>query len=156
MRAGTPARGREEMPVNEAWLGTFHHVGVAVDDVAAAAAEYETRLGAVADAETFHDEAQGVRVRFLSLGGLRMELLEPAASPSPLDAVIRRGIALYHTCYEVDDLDPALQRLRDSGVKVISEPKPAVAFQGRRVAFVICRGLMIELLEKRPGGAAGD
>ncbi len=131
-------------------LGRFRHVGVAVRDVDAAAERFAALLGAVPDAEAVHDAEQGVRLRLIRLGDLQIELLEPAAEPSPLDSVIKHGLGIYHVCYEVDDLDAELSRLQASGVRTVSPPKPAAAFGGCRVAFVVCQGLMIELLES-PG-----
>ena len=130
-------------------LGPFHHVGVAVKDVDAAAAQFQALFGAVLKSGIIDDANQQVRLRFVEIGGLRIELLEPAADPSPLDSLIKRGIAIYHICHEVDDLDAALARLTASGAKVVSPPRPAIAFDNRRVAFVMCQGLMIELLESK-------
>lgn len=128
-------------------IGTFHHVGVAVHDLQTAAAQFRDVLGAVVESDVIHDEIQQVRLQFVRLGGLRIELLEPAADRSPLDALLKRGIAFYQVCYEVNDLDVSLDRLKAGGAKVVSEAKPAVAFDQRRVAFVMCQGVMIELLE---------
>ena len=128
-------------------LGGFHHVGVAVKDIRATARRLASVFGAESESEILHDPNQGVRLQFMRLGNLRIELLEPAAEPSPLDAILKRGIALYQICHEVEDLDAELARLSKSGVAVLSPPKPAVAFGGRRVAFVMCDGLIIELLE---------
>ena len=133
-------------------LGPLHHVGVAVRDIKAAAAQFEALLGADVESDIIHDPLQGVRAQFLTIGGLRIELLEPAADPSPLDSVLKRGVALYHTCHEVADLDATLARLTASGVKVVSPPKPAIAFANRRVAFIICQGMIIELLEEGTKG----
>ena len=130
-------------------LGSFHHVGVAVPDIRAAAEQFSTLFGAVPESEIFHDPSQGVRGQFFRLGDLRLELLEPAAQPSPLDSLLKRGIALYQICHEVEDLDAELVRLRKAGATVLSEPKPAVAFDDRRVAFVMSLGLVVELLEAR-------
>ena len=107
-------------------------------------------FSARSESETVHDRNQAVRVKFMRLGDLRVELLEPAERPSPLDSILERGIGLYHVCYEVDDLDGELSRLRAGGVKVVSPPKQAVALGDRRVAFVMYQGLMIELLEAKP------
>ncbi|MBN2559852.1 MAG: VOC family protein [Phycisphaerae bacterium] len=132
-------------------MGKFHHVGVAVKDIRSAAERFASLFGAVLDSEVFHDENQQVRGQFIRLGDLRIELLEPAGEPSPLDAILKRGIAIYQVCHEVEDLDADLARLREAGVAVLSPPKPAIAFGGRRVAFVMCQGLMIELLEAGSG-----
>lgn len=128
-------------------IGRFHHIGVAVRSIERAAATMGRQLGAGSRSEVVHDPVQGVRVCFLPLGELRIELIEPAAEPSPIDGVLKRGMGLYHVCYEVDDLDAVLARLRAGGATIVSKPKPAAAFDGRRIAFVMAHGLMVELLE---------
>lgn len=133
--------------MSEPRLGRLDHVGIAVANLELAVETYVRSLGAVADAETFADDNQHVRLRFLNLGGMRIELLQPDSEHSPLHNILKRGIGVYHVCYEVDDLDAGLARLQAEGVKVISPPKPAVAFDNRRVAFTMCQGFMVELLE---------
>ena len=133
--------------MSEPRLGRFDHVGIAVANLEHAVETYVRSLGAVAETETFSDENQQVRLRFLNLGGMRIELLQPDSERSPLNNILKRGIGIYHVCHEVDDLDAELERLKAEGVKVISPPKPAVAFGNRRVAFTMCQGLMVELLE---------
>ncbi len=127
--------------------GRFHHVGVAVDDLDAATAAYAESCGATVDGETFDDPLQQVRIRFLSLGGARIELLAPMSDKSHLSRILNRGIGVYHICYEVPNLDQTLADMQSGGAKIIAPAKPAVAFGGRRVAFTMQRGLMIELLE---------
>jgi methylmalonyl-CoA/ethylmalonyl-CoA epimerase len=129
-------------------FGTFHHVGVAVKDLEAAAEQFESAFGATRLSEVLHDEEQGVRLLLMEQGNLQIELLEPAGKPSPLDSILKRGIGIYHVCHEVEDLDAELIRLGEAGVTLVSPPKPAIAFGGRRVAFVMCHGLMVELLEE--------
>jgi len=125
----------------------FHHVGVAVRDADEAMRLFGQGYGAVPDSTKVFDENQQVGLSFIQLGGLRVELLEPLSEQSPLHGLLKRGIGLYHVCYEVVDLDAELERLKAEGVKVVSPPKPAVAFGNRRVAFTMCQGLMVELLE---------
>lgn len=133
--------------MSEPRLGRLDHVGIAVANLELAVETYVRSLGAVAEDETFSDDNQEVRLRFLNLGGMRIELLQPDSERSPLHTILKRGIGIYHVCHEVDDLDAELERLKAEGVKVISPPKPAVAFGNRRVAFTMCQGLMVELLE---------
>lgn len=128
-------------------FGRFHHVGMAVQDARQTAELLRALLGAEPEGPRYEDANQGVYVQFLRAGDLRIELLEPVGSPGPLDSILRRGIALYHVCYEVDDLDERLLGLVNGGAKLLSAPKSAVAFGGRRVAFVMVQGLMIELVE---------
>lgn len=131
-------------------IGRFHHVGVAVRAIESMRAFLTQALGGEVASEAFCDSNQGVRIQFVRVGSLMIELLEPAASPSPVDAVLARGIGVYHVCYEVESLDDALSKLtaaKSARVTVVSPPKPAVAFGGRRVAFVMHQGLMIELID---------
>ncbi len=130
-------------------IGTFHHVGLAVREIGSAREFYERSLGATIESEVYHDPAQGVRIQFILVGGLRIELLAPAADPSPLDGILKRGVGLYHAGYETATFDQTLQRLTRSGMTLVSPAKPAVAFDGRRVAFVMGQGLMVELIEAR-------
>ena len=72
----------------------------------------------------------------------------------PLQAVrllfLARGGGLHHLCYLVEDLETSLTRLRAKGCLITSPPKPAVAFEGRRVAFLVTRERqLVELLEHR-------
>ncbi len=128
-------------------FGPLHHVGVAVRDIGRTIELFSALFGATPESEIVHDPNQGVRIQFIRIGDLRVELLEPAAKPSPIDGILSRGIALYHVCYEVSDLDARLAGWKGSAVSLVSAPKPAAAFGGRRVAFVMCQGLMVELIE---------
>jgi methylmalonyl-CoA/ethylmalonyl-CoA epimerase len=49
----------------------------------------------------------------------------------------------------VDDANAAIDWARGSRAKVVVHPVPAVAFGGRRIAFVVFRnGLMLEFIER--------
>jgi methylmalonyl-CoA/ethylmalonyl-CoA epimerase len=82
------------------------------------------------------------------LGTARIELLEALPDSHVLDPWLTNGSPLYHFGYEVADVSEGSKSLSGSGFKVISEPKPAVAFNGRKVVFLIRSGRMvIELIE---------
>jgi len=117
----------------------FDHVGYAVENIADYVQNFVLPLfpGSVVG-ETVEDPLQGVRVAFVDFPGRgRLELIEPAAPNSPVRKILqaKRG-GLYHLCYSVDDIEEEMQRFRDKGCLVISRPKPAKAFGGRRVAFL--------------------
>jgi hypothetical protein len=60
---------------------------------------------------------------------------------------------MHHLCLEVEDLDAALERLRERGVEVIDE-EPYIGTGGRRIAFIHPRsafGVLVELYETLPG-----
>lgn len=133
--------------MNDSFDGRLHHLGAVVDDVESAAKALARAFSAADEGETFEDPLQQARIRFVRMGNARIELLAPLNDGSHLTRLARRGIGLYHACYEVSDIHAALARMREGGAIVVSPPKPAAAFAGRQVAFVMCRGVMIELLQ---------
>lgn len=139
--------GKAGRPMTDGGPLSFHHVGVAVQDVAKAADHFGRVFGAVVDTPVYHDLQQGVYIQFVKLGDLRIELLAPGAGQSPVDGMLKRGISIYHVCFEAEDFDARLNEWTSAGAQLVSSPKPAVAFGGRRVAFVMVQGLMIELVE---------
>ncbi|MGY1592801.1 VOC family protein [Geodermatophilus sp. SYSU D00708] len=127
---------------------SFHHVGLACRDLAAEAAAH-AELGYAPEGPVFVDRHQRIRGSFQVLGAFRVELLEPLDDRSPVIAWLDRGVRMYHVCYETDDLDGALARLRSAGHRVVSAPAPAVAFDGRPVAFAMLRSRgLVELLQR--------
>ena len=131
------------MDGGEAFVWRQHHVGVAVDDVEAAAAPYLTGLGYVPLGAAVRDPVQRVDIRLLSpetpgpSGSALLELVAPYDEASPVGGHLRRGIGAYHVCYEVDDLGAALSRLRGARFRMLADPVPAVAFGGRPIAWLL-------------------
>ena len=130
---------------------TFHHLGIATDSL-----ENETRayaaLGYEPEGEEFADPIQGVRGLFLTGGGPRLELLEPLPGNDTLGPILRRGVKCYHHAYEVPSLDESLVALRRVRAQVIRAPAKAVAFDYRRVVFVLLPNMwMVELIDGGPG-----
>jgi methylmalonyl-CoA/ethylmalonyl-CoA epimerase len=117
----------------------LHHVAYVTPNVDRKAAQLASLLGFRMAGEPVVDTVQGVRIQFMELGnGGLLELLEPHGAKSPVQRHLDKGGGLYHLCFEVDDLDGTLQRLRDTGeAVVVCEPVPAPAIDNRRVAFVV-------------------
>jgi methylmalonyl-CoA/ethylmalonyl-CoA epimerase len=137
----------------------FHHVGIVVSDIAAAMQGYVRSLSASWDGRVYVDPLQKVKVAFLSArpGDTPIELVEPAADDSPVMRFLReKGGGLHHVCYEVADLEKQIAEMKSRGSLIARRPKPAVAFQGRRIAWMLtAEKLLVELLE-RPRGDMGS
>jgi len=132
----------------------LHHVGTLVDDIEAATRRLVGRFGYAIESPVIGDPAQTARVRFLRLPGADhwLELVTPNGETSKLRNALRKGVTLHHLCYEVADLAAALEHLRDSGMLVVGDPTPAVAFGGRRIAWLMDRHApLVELLEAGAG-----
>ena len=131
----------------------FHHVGVGVLDMEAAIDVYEAlghRLFRLVD-----DPGINIKVAFLAspMAGPWIELLAPLNPDGPLQSLIKRKMlpSPYHTCYGVDDLDAAGERLREQGFMQLGPACEAVAFGGARVAFHYHGAVgLIELVERPP------
>ncbi|UVO30880.1 VOC family protein [Bradyrhizobium arachidis] len=98
----------------------------------------------------FEDPIQQVRIQFVSGGGPRLELIEPAGAESPVEGILKRGSKFYHLAYEVDRFDDAIARFRERQHVLVSSPAPAVAFEMRRIVFLAsATRTLIELIEAR-------
>jgi methylmalonyl-CoA/ethylmalonyl-CoA epimerase len=127
-------------------------MGVAVPSLEQALTTYQELFGYTVCAGPFDDPIQRVSVCFLKTGSLgepTLELVSPNGKDSPVDRVLAKGIGAYHLCYKVDNVESALDYVRSRGCIVISKPVPAVAFEGRRIAwFYTPTRQLIELVEQ--------
>ena len=130
---------------------TLHHVGVVVTSIAEQTEEFARSTGAEPVGGIVHDPLQRVRVAFLAHpnGGPQFELVEPFGERSPVAAFAAQGGGLHHLCYEVDDLAGQLAAARGKGASVLRPPRPAAAFAGRRIAWMLTRQkLLVEFVER--------
>jgi methylmalonyl-CoA/ethylmalonyl-CoA epimerase len=130
----------------------LHHVGFAIHNIEKEVAAFGSSILASWNGKIFHDPLQKVRVTFLQTPNptdAMVELVEPAADDSPVGQFLKRGGGLHHLCYEVAELDAHLEKMRAGGGIIIKPPLPAVAFENRRIAWVVTRQkLLLEFLER--------
>ena len=82
-------------------------------------------------------------------GDTPIELIAPLGDDAPIHQYLRKELGAYHICYEADDLDALLVHLRANRCLVVSGPVPAVAFGGRRIAWVFLPTRhLIEVVER--------
>jgi methylmalonyl-CoA/ethylmalonyl-CoA epimerase len=142
-------------PISLSWVpqGTFHHVGFVVASIQDSVQSFAASLDATWDGEIIHDPNQLVRVTFLHgkhAADPLVELVEPAGEKSPVLSFLQRGGGLHHICHQVDNLEEQLRRSRAAGGLITRPPLPAVAFGGRRIAWVYTKNkLLIEYLESQ-------
>ena len=127
---------------------TFHHVGVAVNDIDATAIVYE-RAGYKRSPVVF-DPVQDVTVCWLTKDGSpTVELLAPVDENSPINRILEKnGVTPYHCCYMVDDMEDTILTLKKQKYILVSKPVEAAAFNGARVCFLYHKNVgLIELVE---------
>lgn len=132
--------------------GTLHHLGLVVGSIAKVAEEFAVCMGLRWDGKIIHDPLQRVRVSFFWPPDSRnpvFELVEPASEVSPVRSFLKKGGGFHHVCYEIDSLESGLREAQAVGLAIVAGPTPAVAFDGRRIAWVCSRNrLLMELLER--------
>ncbi|HLX27871.1 MAG TPA: VOC family protein [Casimicrobiaceae bacterium] len=135
----------------------FHHVGVACRSIDAEAAHF-AMLGYRIEGSAFDDPVQGIRGFFMVGQGPRMELLEPLGDAAHrgseksgvLAPWLSSGTKLYHLAYVAPELLHAIDAMRKRRAKLVVAPVPAVAFAGRKIAFVMLPNrLLVELISAR-------
>ena len=138
----------------------LHHLGFVVASIQQCSDSFAMSLGATWDGNIIFDPVQKARVTFLegrNSADPLIELVEPADSGSPVTRFLERGGGLHHLCYEVDDLESHLAFCKSVRNIILRPPVPAVAFGGRRIAWVLGRKrLLMEFLERRTVSPAGD
>ena len=125
----------------------LHHVGFACLDLAETCASFQAMGLGRPEAPPLMDHGRGVLLQLL--GTADGTLLALVQGPS-VEAMAKKGHALYHTCWEVASLEEASQTLLDGGARALGEPAPAPLFNGRRVAFFSTAAGIVELLEAAP------
>jgi methylmalonyl-CoA/ethylmalonyl-CoA epimerase len=126
----------------------YHHTGVACHRLEDETLWYTGSLGYEPEGAIFSDPLQGIRGCFLTSGGGRIELLEALPGSNALAPWLQRGFSIYHLAFEVLELETAIDELDKARARLVSPPKPAVAFGGRRVAFCVRPNMMlVELIE---------
>ena len=78
-----------------------------------------------------------------------VELVELAGRRSPVNRFLESGGGLHHVCIEVADLPAHIEASRAAGCTLVRIPLPAVAFGGRKIAWIATPGgQLIELLQR--------
>lgn len=127
----------------------FHHIGVAVNDIDTTASVYEQ--GGYHRSASIFDPVQNVNICWLTREGYpTVELLAPVDETSPVCKTLEKnGVAPYHTCWIVPNIEDAAQQLRKQRYVMVRKPAEAVAICGSRVAFFFNKAVgLIELVEE--------
>jgi len=124
------------------------HLGIAVKSLSAAKSIYE-KLGLTASAEETVEQEK-VRLVMIPVGESRLELLEATSGDSAIAKFIaKRGEGLHHVCLRVPDLPAAVAKLKQDGVRLVSEEIKTGA-GGHRYVFVHPQstgGVLLELVD---------
>jgi catechol 2,3-dioxygenase-like lactoylglutathione lyase family enzyme len=138
----------------------LHHIGFVVASIEAAAPSFAAAVGGTWNGVITEDPNQKVRVSFIDQADPsqpQFELVDPGRfEEAPVLRFLNEsGGGLHHVCYEVPNLEAALDFSRKARSTMVRKPLPAPAFGGRRIAWVFTREkLLIEYLEAEAQAAS--
>jgi methylmalonyl-CoA epimerase len=129
---------------------SIDHIAIVVRDLDQALGFYRGALGLDVIERGEVTEEQ-VEVASLALGECSIELVQPMTPESGVARFLqKRGEGLHHVCLLVDDIEAAMERLRDAGAELTADT-PRVRADGRRYVFIhphsTC-GVLLELYER--------
>jgi methylmalonyl-CoA/ethylmalonyl-CoA epimerase len=130
----------------------LRHVGVAVPSIGPATEALSTLFGYRVISGPFDDPIQKVTVNFLTQSDqdtTEIELIAPLTEDSPIASMLAKGSGgAYHLCFETTNIEQAVIHAKNNGCIIVSPPVPAVAFNGRRIAWIYTRSRQLfELVE---------
>ena len=132
-------------------IGKLNHIAIATPNLDEATKTYANILGVKISASLDQFE-HGVRVVFIELPNTKIELLEPLGENSPIEKFLEKNKkgGIHHICFEVDDIDHAILRLKKDGATVLGDGKAKIGAHGKPVIFLHPKdfnGTLIELEE---------
>ena len=124
------------------------HIGIAVNSIEEAVELYTDAFGLeVSGIETL--EEQQVRTAIIPVGESQIELLESTSPEGTIAKYIKnRGEGIHHLALGVNDIQDALETLKEKGIPLINE-KPRKGVENTKIAFLHPKGtkILLELVE---------
>ncbi len=113
----------------------INHIGIAVKNLEESMKFYKDQLGFEFNG-TDEVESQKVKVAFFKIGEVNIELVQATSPDSPIAKYLEKNReGIHHICYEVDDINAALNHLKEKGVKLIDN-EPRDGAHNTKVAFI--------------------
>ncbi len=126
------------------------HIGVAVNSIDETKRFWEDVLGLKFEGSEVVEE-QKVTTAFFPVGDSEVELLESTAPDGPIAGYLeKKGEGIQHIAFRVENVEKALEELKEKGIKLIDE-KPRKGAGGAKIAFLHPRsthGVLVELCER--------
>lgn len=123
----------------------FHHIGIATENIDNALEYLKNILEIKNISEVVYDKNQDATLCMVTLeDGTKLELV----SGNVVEKIVKKRQFLYHTCYEVKDIDKEIEKLEKLDGFLVSSPKEAILFDNKKVAFLMTNIGLMELVEE--------
>ena len=121
----------------------FHHIGIATDSIEKSISKLKKYFKIIEISETVYDPNQDANLCMVTInGGIKIELINGKV----VENILKKRQYLYHTCYTVEDIEKTIKELEEDGAFLVSEPKEAILFNNKKVAFLMWDLGLIELI----------
>jgi methylmalonyl-CoA/ethylmalonyl-CoA epimerase len=128
----------------------IEHIGLAVNNLDKDAPFWRHVLK-ISHKGTEVVEDQGVTTDIYDTGRGKVELLEALGENTAVGKFLKNhGPGMHHVCFEVDDINNAINELKESNIQVLSDI-PTTGAEGYKVVFIHPKstgGVLVELAEK--------
>tara|TARA_B100000508_G_scaffold12823_1_gene8966 strand:+ start:1299 stop:1703 length:405 start_codon:yes stop_codon:yes gene_type:complete len=128
----------------------IEHIGLAVNNLDKDAPFWKHVLK-ISHKGTEVVEDQGVTTDIYDTGRGKVELLEALGENTAVGKFLKNhGPGMHHVCFEVDDINNAINELKESNIQVLSDI-PTTGAEGYKVVFIHPKstgGVLVELAEK--------
>ncbi len=130
-------------------LEKVNHIAIAVPSLSNAVLNYKNSFNCVVS-DIIKLPKHGVSTAFINLSNTNIELLEPLGNNSPIKNFLKKNIngGIHHICYEVKDINLAVEHLVKNKCKVLGGGIPREGAHGKPVVFIhpaSFNGTLIEL-----------
>lgn len=123
----------------------LHHIGIACADINQMKRYMAQLYDVVKISDKIYDNFQEAELCMITLNdGTQVELVHG----KPVEKLVKKKQFIYHICYSTNDIEQKIEAMESMGAKTISEPKAAVLFGGKKVAFLMTQMGLVELLEE--------
>jgi methylmalonyl-CoA/ethylmalonyl-CoA epimerase len=128
------------------------HIGIGVNDLAAAKDIFSEKLGMFHQPEDEVVEQQKVKVSFFPAGDAELEFLESTSPDGPIAKAIEKNGGrnlVQHIALRVDNVEAAIADLMAKGVEMLDKA-PRYGAGGAKIAFLHPKstgGILIEICE---------
>lgn len=121
------------------------HIAIAVNNVDAAAKQYQQALG-VSEVIFETVESEGVKLAILKLENGRIELMEPTRDDSPIRKFLdKKGEGLHHMALATENIEQEFQRMEGCGIQFLGKIRDGS--EGTKITFIHPKSLSGVLAE---------
>ena len=128
----------------------IEHIGIAVKDLDKSSPFWRHVLN-LEHKSTETVKAQGVLTDIYDTTKGKVELLQSLGDDTPIGKfLLKKGPGVHHVCFEVDDINKAINELKELNIQVLSDT-PTIGAEGYKVVFIHPKstgGVLVELAEK--------